>query len=78
MRSEHQTDRILHGQRLSRKASENKTLRFGNRQNLCLLNQPFSFARNNDRGTLPLPLAGGVIFQMDQTASAYKGILWNY
>ena len=58
MRSDYQTDRILHSKRLSRKPQANKVLRFKEQKNFCLSHEQFFSTSKDNSRTLPLSLAG--------------------
>jgi hypothetical protein len=45
---------------------------------LVFLDQQLCLARSHDYRTLPLPLAGGTVLQVDQATSAYQIFLWYF
>jgi len=53
-------------------------LRFKEQQNICIPDQQLRSAGHHDCRSLSLPLAGGAVFQMDQTASQDQSLFWNY
>src|SRR5271157_2189306 len=69
--------RLLLQERLSRKAPANCLLRRKAKQESGFLDQQFHASGTNHHRDLPQTLADRVILQMDQTASANQGVLWN-
>ena len=77
LRSDDHAHRILSEQSLSRKTATRKILRRRNRSYFCLPDQQFQSAGPDSSTTLSLTLAGGALFQMDQTTPAHQKLLWN-
>ena len=78
MRSNRSLNRLLFIKRLSRKNKADQILRFRNRENLCVFDQQFQSITTYRRRPLPLQVASGVVFQMDQTKSTDQIILRDY
>jgi hypothetical protein len=53
-------------------------LRFKEQQNSCVSDQQLSPAGHHDCQPLSLPMAGGVVFQVDQTAPQNQSFLWHH
>jgi hypothetical protein len=53
-------------------------LRFKEQENVCVSDQQLLPAGHHDCRSLSLPLAGEIVFQMDQAASQNQGLLWHY
>lgn len=64
--------------RTTRKNSAHPLLRFKEQQNARASDQQFRPASRHDCRYLSLPLAGGVVFQMDQTTSQDQSLLWHH
>jgi hypothetical protein len=62
----------------SGKTPTHPLLRFKEQQNVCVSDQQLCPAGHHDCRSLSLPLAGGVVFQVDQTTSQDQGFLWNH
>jgi hypothetical protein len=75
LRSDYFSDRDPFTQRLPGETPPGQISRCRVRQNLGLSNKQFFFTSIDYSTTLPFPLAGGIIFQMDQTESANKNLL---
>jgi hypothetical protein len=63
---------------LSGKTSPHSLLRFKEQQNPRVSDQQPRPSGHYDCRPLSLPLAGGTVFQMDQTASQNQSLLWHY
>src|SRR6266498_3439049 len=74
-RPNHYGNRLLYTDGLSREAQENPLLRCRDKETFHLSDQQLRATSNRDRKTLQMPLAGGAILQMDQTAPADQGVL---
>ena len=53
-------------------------LRFKEQQNACASDQQLRPSGHHDCRSLSLPMAGGVVFQVDQTTSQDQGLLWHH
>jgi len=78
MRSDNIDYRVLSRKRLSGETPTHKILRRRNGENTGLSNQQFFASSPDHRSTLPMPLAGRALFQMDQTASPDQDLLWHF
>ena len=76
LRPNHNTHRNNFAKRLSRQTQASQILRCGNRQDLCIFNKQFQTPCFDDSPTVSQSLAGGIVFQMDQTKSQSKNLLW--
>jgi len=77
MRPDNRVERILREEKLPGKAAPNSLSGRRNGKTFCVFNKQFYPSSVNDSGTLSMPLASGIVFQVDQTALANQGILWN-
>ena len=77
MRSDNCVDQLLSGEILSRKTPAHPLRGQRNRTEPCVFDQLFYITSANNRTALQIPLAGGTIFQMDQTAPAYQSLFWH-
>jgi hypothetical protein len=75
IRPNHHGQRLLYATGLSREAQENQLPRCQNEKAVRLFDQQLHIAGDRHRGTLQMPLAGGIVLQMDQATSADQGIL---
>ena len=75
LRPDNHAHRILSEQRLSRETATRKISRRRNRSYHCSDDQQFQTASHNRRRALSLTLAGGTLFQMDQTTPAHQELL---
>lgn len=75
LRSDYPVDRHAVSKQLPRAAASRESLRRRTRQATRVLDQQFRVASRNHRQAVSLPLAGRVIFQMDQTAPSHQGVL---
>jgi len=78
MRSNRNPQRLLREAELPGKTPLHPILRFKEQQAPCVSDQQFFSAGGDDRRTVSQPLAGGVAFQVDQTASPSQGFLWHH
>lgn len=77
MRSNDHAYWFLHEQTLPRHSAPSEILRCRYRKDTCFSYQQFHFASINDNSVVSQPVAGRVVFQMDQATSQDKEILWN-
>src|SRR5215475_1662374 len=76
-RSDHRLQWLLRSQRLSRQTSPGFLSRRRKQQTSDLLYQQFHIVGLHHRPDLSLPLAGGTLLPMDQTALTHQGVLRN-
>ena len=74
MRPDHSADEFLCRQRLSRPIASSEILRCRNRKASCVPDQLVQRSSLDDCDAVSRSLAGGVVFQMDQTTPANKTI----
>jgi len=77
MRPDYIAEGILYEKGLPGKITANQVLGRRQREAVCVFNEQFYSPRDNNRGTLSVSLASGVVFQMDQATSSDQGIFWN-
>jgi len=77
VRSNNCVDQLLSGERLSRKTWTYPLCGQRNRTERGVFNQLFYIASDNNRTALKMPLAGGTVLQMDQTAPAHQSLFWH-
>ena len=77
MRSTYYSDRSRFKEGLSSGITTDQILRQPDRQNLPFPNQQFFDPRTNRRRALPVSMAGGIVFQMDQTTPENQILLWH-
>ena len=70
MRPDNQVSWVLPFKRVSRQVAQNKVFRFYDRKNFCLPDKQLYITSTNHSGFVSMSLAGGVVFQMDQTTPA--------
>src|SRR4029077_7306667 len=77
LRSNRDTLRFLRSKRLSRKAASHPLFRSANQQSSGFSNQQFYLTGFNHRPIVSMPMAGGIVLQMDQATLSYQGLLWH-
>lgn len=77
LRSDRFSWRLLCPKGLSRKTAPRPLLRSTDQQGSGFFNQQLPSTAFDYRPALPLSLAGGTVFQVDQAASAYQSLLWH-
>ncbi len=75
LRSDHRAHRLLLPSRLRHAAASRPIQRPHNRQAVGVPHQQFHLASIHHHRALSLPVAGRVVFQMDQAASSYQSFL---
>ena len=58
-------------------SSKDFVLRFREQKTPGILNQQFRASTSDHRPALSMPMAGGTLLQMDQTALTHQGLLWD-
>ena len=78
MRSTDNADRSRFKEGLSAVITADQILRQPDRQNLQFPDQQLFDPRTDRRRPLPVSMAGGAVFQMDQTTPENQILLWNF
>ena len=77
-RSNRHAYRVLFSKKLSGKGATYSILRQRNSETSDVFNQQFHAASHNNRPVIQMQMEDRTVFQMDQTASAYQSLLWNF
>src|SRR3990172_7727271 len=76
-RSDHPAERILFRARIPRTPPPHSVLRHQAPQISHLSDQSIYLTRVDDCPPLPVSLASGIVFQMEQTTSSHQSVLWD-